>query len=148
MASPRTSRRGLRHLRTQTTLALLASKPSLTYLRIGALEMERARRRAERDNAVARIRDLDARCREIDAEKDGLLRAIGERRESPAERAEGRAGAELGEPGAGQEPITGGNRRRAGAADPLAEAAAGGEAPGRGARRGASTAAGRFRIRY
>ena len=103
MAIPSTRRRGLRDIRTHTALAHHASKPYLTFLRIGALEMERVRREAERDNAIARVRDLDARCREIDAEKDGLLRAIGERRGSPAQR---------------------------------------------GARRGASTTAGRVRIRY
>ena len=47
--------------------------PYKTYLRIGALEMERSRRGKERDSALKRVRSIEARFREIEAEKRMLL---------------------------------------------------------------------------
>jgi hypothetical protein len=52
--------------------------PYKAYLRIGCLEMEKARRQAEKDSAMQRISSIDERFREIDAEMGGLLRSLAE----------------------------------------------------------------------
>jgi hypothetical protein len=48
-------------------------------MQITCLEMERARRNQERRNASQRIAVIDARLREVEAEKAALLQSVGER---------------------------------------------------------------------
>ncbi len=55
------------------------SQPYRAFMRISALEMEKARRGMERKSAMQRIKDIDARFREIGAEKKALLETLCER---------------------------------------------------------------------
>ncbi len=49
------------------------SQPYRAFMRISALEMEKARRGMERKSAMERIDQIDARFREIEGEKKVLL---------------------------------------------------------------------------
>jgi hypothetical protein len=49
------------------------------YLRISHIEMEKARKTQESEKARQLVADIAARVQEIEAEKDDLLRAVGER---------------------------------------------------------------------
>jgi len=77
------------------------------YLRITCLEMERERRMREKESAQKRIAAVDSRMREIDGEKDRLLKAQGERTvdgqhsEDVSEAGGPRTGAEPGRDGRG-----------------------------------------------
>jgi len=50
--------------------------PHKAYLRVSCLEMEKARRNKERENAVFLINKIDARFKEIEAEKTMLFQAL------------------------------------------------------------------------
>ena len=76
MAIPRTTRRGLANIKTGASSKVGADKPHLAYLRLGSLEMERQHRLLERANAVQRIRELDLRLRQLEAEKARLLQTV------------------------------------------------------------------------
>jgi len=52
--------------------------PSRAFLRVAVLEMEKERRGRERDSAVRRVKSIEARFAEIEAEKAELLEATGE----------------------------------------------------------------------
>ena len=54
------------------------SQPYRAFMRISALEMEKARRGMERKSAMQRIHQIDARFREIGSEKKVLLEALSE----------------------------------------------------------------------
>jgi hypothetical protein len=71
--------RGLRDIRTLSGRANETLHPHTAYMRITCLEMERARRNKERASAVRLVEKIDTRFKEIEAEKDRLLRAVGER---------------------------------------------------------------------
>ena len=49
------------------------------YMQVTCLEMEKARRGSERKSALQRIANLDARLKEIEAEKASLLGGLEER---------------------------------------------------------------------
>jgi hypothetical protein len=70
-------RRGLENLRTQSSKRGLAnlSSPEL-YIKLTALEMERARRITERDSLAKRVIDLDRRIAEIDQEKETVNKLL------------------------------------------------------------------------
>jgi hypothetical protein len=51
----------------------------MAYMRITCLEMEKARRSKERASATRLVNKIDMRFKEIEVEKDRLLRAMGER---------------------------------------------------------------------
>jgi len=51
----------------------------MAYMNISCLEMERTRREKERSSAMLRIKNIDRRIKEIEAEKDLLLKRLGER---------------------------------------------------------------------
>jgi len=51
----------------------------MTYMKISALEMEKARRETEKVSAETRIKNIDRRLAEIEAEKEALLKGVGER---------------------------------------------------------------------
>ncbi len=72
MAVPK---RGVRDLRTLSGRTDSLSLPYRAYMRITCLEMEKVRRNAERGTASRRIADIDARLREIEAEKAALVRS-------------------------------------------------------------------------
>jgi hypothetical protein len=73
--------RGLRGLRTLSGRADQTAEPYRAYMQITCLEMERARRGAERRSANQRIAEIDARMAEIEREKRELLRRIEQRGE-------------------------------------------------------------------
>jgi hypothetical protein len=73
----------------QDTATLVASVdqaviPHKAYLRVACLEMERFRRRKERESAARRIESINVRFREIDAEEAALLQRLKERRDGKA----------------------------------------------------------------
>lgn len=76
MAIPR---RGVSNIRTRSGTVDQADIAFKTYLKMSCLEMERARRSKERESAMQRVKLIDARFQEIDAEKDDLLKSQGER---------------------------------------------------------------------
>ena len=68
--------RGLRELRTNAGKQDQTYRPYRAYMQITCLEMEKARRRSERKTSLQRINSLDARLKEIEAEKGILLRKL------------------------------------------------------------------------
>lgn len=86
MAIPR---RGLQDIRTLTGKVRKATLPHESFLRISHIEMEKARKTRESEKAKQLVADIAARIKEIEAEKEALLQAMGER---SAERRLGRTG--------------------------------------------------------
>jgi hypothetical protein len=76
MAIPR---RGLQDIRTLTGRVRKATLPHEAYLRISHIEMEKARKTLESEKARQMMADIAARLQEIEAEKNDLLQAVGER---------------------------------------------------------------------
>lgn len=76
MAIPKTSVRGVQSIRTNSGKADIFSEPYRVFMRISALEMEKARRGKERESAMHRVREIDNRFQEIEKEKAHLLRDI------------------------------------------------------------------------
>jgi len=77
MSLPKITIRGLANIRTRSGTRDQVSEPYKAFLRIGSLEMEKARRGKEKESALNRVQNIDARFREIEAEKSELLEAIG-----------------------------------------------------------------------
>lgn len=75
----RSTIRGLRDIRTRSGRADSAGVPYMQYMKISALEMEKARRETEKFSAEARIKNIDLRLAEIEGEKGALLVGVGER---------------------------------------------------------------------
>lgn len=71
--------RGLQDIRTHSGRVDEAHHPYKAYMKVAALEMEKARRGNERESAMHRVRNIDARFKEIDAEKAAMLQALEER---------------------------------------------------------------------
>lgn len=71
--------RGLRDIRTHSGRVHAAGHPYMQYMKISALEMEKARRETEKFSSEARITNIDMRLAEIEAEKESLLTDLGER---------------------------------------------------------------------
>jgi hypothetical protein len=70
-------------LKTIRTLAGRVDRlatPHRAHLQIACLEIEKARRAAERATATRRVAELDARLREIDTEEATLLQGLAERK--------------------------------------------------------------------
>lgn len=70
------SSRGLKNIRTLSGRVDPGALPYRGYMQITCLEMEKARRAAERSSAARRIAEIDARVREIEREKRQLLEAV------------------------------------------------------------------------
>jgi hypothetical protein len=70
--------RGLRNLQTLSGKVDQMSIPYRAYMQITCLEMEKARREAERRSAGQRIAEIDARMREIETEKAEILKRLSE----------------------------------------------------------------------
>lgn len=68
--------RGVQNIRTMAGRSDQSRHPYQAYFRIGALEMEKARKAKERESAMTRVNNIDVRCHEIDAEKKALLKVI------------------------------------------------------------------------
>ncbi len=78
--------RGLRDIRTYSGKVDVAGVPYLAFMKISCLEMEKARRGKERNSIFNRMRNIDSRISDIDAERDLLLKALGKLEESDASR--------------------------------------------------------------
>ena len=70
--------RNVRDIRTYSGRVDAGGVPYLAYMKIGCLEMEKARREKERNSALERIRNIDSRINDIDAEKSIILKKLGE----------------------------------------------------------------------
>ncbi len=73
MAGPRRTIKGLASIRTLTRKGVTDELPHESFMRLSCLEMEKLRKQKERDLAAARIKEIDARFQEIDAEIAGIL---------------------------------------------------------------------------
>ncbi|HEX9777541.1 MAG TPA: hypothetical protein VGA63_05280 [Geopsychrobacteraceae bacterium] len=80
MAVSKRSCRTLQDIHTLSGSFDRISRPDKAFMKIACLEMEKARRGTERENALHRLKNIDARLQEIEAEKAALLEALGERR--------------------------------------------------------------------
>ena len=76
MAVPEKKIRGLQNIRTLSGKENQALTPHKVYMRIACLEMEKARRGEEKNGALARVRNIDARFNDIDAEKQAILASL------------------------------------------------------------------------
>lgn len=68
--------RGLQDIRTHSGRVREASIPHKAFMRLSCLEMEKFRRAKERESAITRVKNIDARFRDIDAEKTVILNAM------------------------------------------------------------------------
>lgn len=71
--------RSLKDIRTNIDSSSQFVEPYKGYLRLGSLEMERSRKLQERDNLRERLRVIEERCRQLDAEKEVILGIIDHR---------------------------------------------------------------------
>jgi len=75
--------RGVPDIRTHSVWASEVCLPHQAYLKIACLEMEKYRRTVEKDSALRRCRDIDARLQQIGAEQAALMR-VAQRRTRPS----------------------------------------------------------------
>jgi hypothetical protein len=68
--------RGLKNIRTLSRRVDARAQSHRTYMQITCLEMEKARRASERRSASLRVAEIDARIREIEAEKQMLFSSL------------------------------------------------------------------------
>ena len=68
--------RGLQDIRTHSGRVREAILPHKAFMRLSCLEMEKFRRAKERESAITRVRNIDSRFRDIDAEKTVILNAM------------------------------------------------------------------------
>jgi len=78
MAIPSRPIKGLQDIASHSGRAAEEAIPHKAYMRLSCLEMEKFRRARERESAMVRVGNIDARCREIDAEEAMILRAMKE----------------------------------------------------------------------
>jgi phosphopantetheine adenylyltransferase len=71
-----TPKRGLTNIRTLSGRVDQTALPYRAYMQITCLEMEKARRKTERDSASKRMKEIDARLEEIAAQQRELLNAV------------------------------------------------------------------------
>jgi len=90
--------RGLRTIRTLAGKVDLVAVPHRAHLQIACLELEKARRTTERNSALRRVAEVDARLQEIDAEQAHLLQALADRKEKNVEGAAGRSSRRRAQP--------------------------------------------------
>jgi hypothetical protein len=70
--------KGVRNLRTLSGRIGQVAVPYRAYMQITCLEMEKARRNSERQNASRLIAEIEARLLEIEAEKVRILESLSE----------------------------------------------------------------------
>ena len=78
MAIPKRDLRGLQHIRTLSGSVDRTIIPYKAYMKLSALEMEKARRSIERKSAKKRVKDIDVRLQEVEVEKASILRTLGQ----------------------------------------------------------------------
>jgi flagellar motility protein MotE (MotC chaperone) len=93
MAHQKRTIRGLQDIRTIAGKPDIINEPYRAYMRITTIEMEKFRKNKERESALHRVRNIEERFKEIEAEKDELLEALGDRRSGPTPGASGEGSA-------------------------------------------------------
>ena len=84
MSIPKRKIRDLQDIHTRSGRVEEAHQPYKVYMKIATLEMEKARRGKERESAMHRVQTIDARFKEIEAEKAAVLQAVDEKgRDNP-----------------------------------------------------------------
>lgn len=78
MTTPKRTIRGVSDIRTQSGSVGRTLAPHEAHMRLCVLEMEKARRNAEKKSVLARVKTVDARLEEIDAERHDLLQLLAE----------------------------------------------------------------------
>jgi hypothetical protein len=76
MAIPRRTLRNLQDIRTHSRASVEVFEPHKAFMRLTCLEMEKARREMERESALERVRNIETRFREIEAEKTEIMRTL------------------------------------------------------------------------
>ena len=79
MAIQKRNIRGLQDVPTLSGRVDQTALPYKAYMKVACLEMEKARRGKERESASFRVKNIDARFKEIEDEKAALLLALAER---------------------------------------------------------------------
>ncbi|MDO8540687.1 MAG: hypothetical protein Q7S40_09655 [Opitutaceae bacterium] len=69
--------RGVKDIRTRTSLLNEVFVPYKAYMAITSLEMEKSRRQTERKSLLVRLNGIEERLKTIDKEKTVLLRRLG-----------------------------------------------------------------------
>jgi len=75
---PKEYMRSLQDITTHSGRVDDAHQPYKAYMKIAALEMEKARRGKEKESALNRVWNIDERFKEIEGEKAEILGNIGE----------------------------------------------------------------------
>ena len=70
--------RGLQDIQTHSGKVREAVVPHKAYMKLSCLEMEKFRRTQERESAMSRVRNIDARFLAIEAEKAVIENALNE----------------------------------------------------------------------
>lgn len=76
MAIPKNVIRGFKNIRTRSGSIGRTLVPHEIHMRLCVLEMEKARRNSEKESALARVKAIDARFEEIEAERQDLLEVL------------------------------------------------------------------------
>jgi hypothetical protein len=76
MTTPKRTIRGVSDIRTQSGSVGRTLAPHEAHMRLCVLEMEKARRNAEKESALARVKAVDARFEQIDTERHDLLQLL------------------------------------------------------------------------
>ena len=79
MAIAKRNIRGLQDIPTLSGRVDQTALPYKAYMKVACLEMEKARRGKERESASFRVKNIDARFKEIEDEKAALLQALDKR---------------------------------------------------------------------
>ncbi len=78
--------KGVQNIRTHAGKIDHVSHPHMAYMRIGCLEMEKARKNQEKSGAQKRIDMINQRLIEIEREKTDILRILGDKPNAPESR--------------------------------------------------------------
>lgn len=79
MAIAKRNIRGLQDVPTLSGRVDQTSLPYKAYMKVACLEMEKVRRGKERESASFRVKNIDARFKEIEDEKAALLQTLAKR---------------------------------------------------------------------
>jgi hypothetical protein len=78
MAIPTKTIRGLQDIQTHSGRVRETVIPYKAFMRLSCLEMEKFRRTKEKESAMTRVGNIDARFRAIEAEKTAILNSLKE----------------------------------------------------------------------
>jgi len=85
MAIQKRNIRGLQDVPTLSGRVDQTSLPYKAYMKVACLEMEKVRRGKERESASFRVKNIDARFKEIEDEKAALLQEAERDKRSPTD---------------------------------------------------------------